>query len=143
MSDFGGDRFATGLAVTAAVDVLIFAATWAVARRIHRYNIVDVTWGLSIFAMTGAAFAWSAATPADATRRVLVLSMTGAWAVRLATHIWTRSRGHGEDPRYTAILRKAPGSVPLYAIRKVFLPQALFAFAISMPQQVAKVSAAP
>ncbi|HWC34864.1 MAG TPA: DUF1295 domain-containing protein [Mycobacteriales bacterium] len=137
MSDFGGDRFATGLAVTAGVDIVVFAATWALARRRGRYNIVDVTWGLAILAITGTAFGWSTATSGDTTRRVLVLVMTAAWALRLAWHIAARNRGHGEDPRYAAILRKAPGSVPLYAIRRVFLPQAVIAFGVSMPQQVA------
>jgi steroid 5-alpha reductase family enzyme len=134
---FAGDRFATGLAVTAAVDVVIFAATWAIAQRIRRYDIVDVSWGLAILAMTATAFIWSAEVHADTARRVLVLAMTGAWALRLAWHIGTRNRGHGEDPRYEAILRKARGSVPLYALRRVFLPQAVIGFAISMPQQVA------
>ncbi|MGN6474825.1 MAG: DUF1295 domain-containing protein [Mycobacteriales bacterium] len=137
MGDFGGDRFATGLAVTAAVDVVLFVATWVIAQRIRRYNIVDVTWGLVIFAMTGAAFWWSADVHADMTRRVLVLAMTGVWALRLAWHIGSRNRGQGEDPRYQAILGKARGSVPLYALLRVFVPQALIAFAISMPLQVA------
>jgi steroid 5-alpha reductase family enzyme len=137
VSDFGGDRFATGLAITAAVDIVAFAATWVVARRLGRYNIVDVIWGLAILALTGTAFAWSTGTRGDATRRALVLAMTALWAVRLASHIWTRNRGHGEDPRYAKILSKAPGSVPLYAVKRVFVPQALIAFVVSMPLQVA------
>ncbi|HVS68753.1 MAG TPA: DUF1295 domain-containing protein [Mycobacteriales bacterium] len=137
MSDFGGNHFATGLAVTAVVDVAIFAVTWLIARRIGRYNIVDITWGLSILAITAAAYGWSAGTGGDSARRALVLAMTALWAIRLATHIGRRNHGHGEDPRYAAILRKAPGSVPLYAVRRVFVPQAVIAFAISMPQQVA------
>ncbi|HVV77821.1 MAG TPA: DUF1295 domain-containing protein [Mycobacteriales bacterium] len=137
MSSFGGDRFATGLAVTAVVDVVVFTATWLIARRINRYSIVDVTWGLAVLAITATAFGWSAAAHANTARRALVLAMTAAWAVRLAWHISSRNRGQGEDPRYAAILRKARGSVPMYAVRRVFIPQAGFAFAISMPLQVA------
>ena len=137
MSAFAGDRFATGLAITATVDVVAFGATWLAARRIGRYNIVDVCWGLVVLAMTAAAFRWSVNVSGDLARRTLVLSMTALWALRLAWHISTRNHGHGEDPRYTAILRKASGSVPAYALRRVFVPQALIAFAISMPLQVA------
>lgn len=137
MSDFGGDRFATGLAVTAAVDIVAFGGTWMLARRVGRYNIVDVCWSLAILAMTAASFRWSIHSGADLPRRCLVLAMTAAWAVRLAWHISARNRGHGEDPRYVAILRKATGSVHSYALRRVFLPQAGIAFAVSMPLQVA------
>lgn len=137
MSDFGGDHFATGLVVAAAVDIAAFGATWIAARRIGRYSIVDVSWGLAILAMTAAAFGWSARDGGDLTRRCLVLAMTAVWATRLATHIGVRNRGKGEDPRYAAILRKATGSVPAYALRRVFVPQALIAFAISMPLQIA------
>lgn len=137
MNDFAGSRFATGLAVTAAVDVVVFAVTWVVAQRVRRYSVIDVTWGLAVLAITATSFTWSAGAHADTTRRVLVLSMTAAWALRLAWHIGARNRGHGEDPRYAAILGKARGSVPLYALRRVFLPQAVIGFAVSMPQQVA------
>ena len=132
MTDFAGSRFATGLAVTAAVDVVVFAVTWVVAQRVRRYSVIDVTWGLAVLAITATSFTWSAGAHADTTRRVLVLSMTAAWALRLAWHIGARNRGHGEDPRYAAILGKARGSVPLYALRRVFLPQAVIGFAVSM-----------
>jgi steroid 5-alpha reductase family enzyme len=137
VNEFGGDRFATGLALTAVVDIVAFGITWLAARRIGRYNIVDVCWSLSILAMAAASFGWSADAHTDLTRRCLVLTMTAVWAVRLAGHIHTRNRGHGEDPRYAAILRKATGSVPAYALRRVFVPQALIALAVSMPVQIA------
>ena len=137
MSGFAAGGFADGLAVMGAVDVAIFGLTWLLARRLGRYNIVDVTWGLSIAAITVAAFACSHDDGGDLARRTVVLAMTCGWAARLALHIGSRNAGHGEDPRYEAILRKAPGSVPLYALKRVFLPQAVIAFAISIPLQIA------
>ena len=137
MTDFAGARFATGLAVTAAVDIVAFGITWLIARRLGRYNIVDVAWSLAIAAITAAAFGWSAHAGGDTSRRVLTLAMTVVWAMRLAGHIGIRNRGHGEDPRYAAILRKAPGSTAAYALRRVFIPQAAIAWLISMPMQVA------
>lgn len=137
LSSFASSQFAWGLAVTAAVDAGLFAITWLIARRLNRYNVVDVLWSLSIAAITIAAFAGSTNVGADTARRSLVLAMTVAWALRLAGHIWKRNRGHGEDPRYAAILSRATGSVPIYALLRVFLPQAVIAYAISMPLQIA------
>lgn len=137
MTSFATDRFATGLAVAAAVDVVAFGVTWLIARRLGRYNVVDVTWSLAIAGITVASFIWSAHSGGDTARRALVLAMMVIWAIRLAGHIASRNRGHGEDPRYAAILSKATGSVPMHALRRVFLPQAVIAFAISMPLQIA------
>jgi steroid 5-alpha reductase family enzyme len=134
---FAGDSFATGLAVTGAVDIAVFAVTWLIARRLGRYNIVDVTWSLAIAAVTIAAYFCSTNIGGDRTRRTLVLAMTVVWALRLAGHIGARNRGHGEDPRYAAILNKAPGSQSTYALKRVFVPQAVIAWVISMPLQVA------
>jgi steroid 5-alpha reductase family enzyme len=137
VTSFATDRFTTGLAVAAAVDVLAFVVTWLIARRLGRYNVVDVTWSLAIAAIALVSFMWSIHAGGDMARRSLVLATTVIWAVRLAGHIGNRNRGHGEDPRYAAILSRASGSVPMYALLRVFLPQAVIAFAISMPLQVA------
>jgi steroid 5-alpha reductase family enzyme len=137
VTSFAADRFTTGLAVEVAVDVLAFLITWLIARKLGRYNVVDVTWSLAIAATAAAAFIWSIHSGGDDARRVVVLVMTVVWALRLAGHIGKRNRGHGEDPRYAAILSKAPGSAALYALKRVFVPQAVIAFAISMPLQIA------
>lgn len=137
MSSFAGDRFATGLAITGAVDVVAFGVTWLIGRRIGRYNVVDVTWSLAIAAMGAAAFCWSIPSHGDAARRTVVLVTSVIWALRLAGHIGQRSKGHGEDPRYAAILSRARGSVAAYALVRVYLAQAVLAFAISMPLQIA------
>ncbi len=70
-------------------------------------------------------------------RRTLVLAMTALWGLRLATHIALRSRGHGEDPRYEALMAKAPGNPNLYAFRKIYLTQGAVMWFVSLPVQVA------
>jgi steroid 5-alpha reductase family enzyme len=137
VTSFATDRFATGLAIAAAVDVVAFALTWLVGRRLGRFNVVDVTWSLAIAAMGAAAFGWARGVGGDSARSWLVLVMSVVWGLRLAGHIANRSRGHGEDHRYAAILSRAPGSKALYALKRVILPQAVIAFAISMPLQIA------
>ncbi|MEU2180944.1 DUF1295 domain-containing protein [Streptomyces thermolilacinus] len=61
----------------------------------------------------------------------------------MAAHIARRSRGHGEDPRYTAFLDKAPGNRTLYALRTVYLGQAALVWLISLPVQAASYSFTP
>ncbi len=137
MSGFAAHQFLTGLAVTGGTSAAVFALTFAVALRVGRWNVVDVVWGLSFVAIGVASFAWSASAATSGARRALVLTMVGLWGLRLAAYIGWRSRGHGEDPRYAAIMDRAPGSRPLRALKVIFGPQAFLAWFVSLPVQVA------
>ena len=116
---------------------LLMIVTALIGARIGRHNVVDVTWGggfvliALIAAATGTGDAW---------RRVLLLVLVGAWGLRLAVHVFRRSRGHGEDPRYTELLSKAPGNTTLFALRKIYLTQAVALWFVSLPLQVSAVA---
>ncbi len=138
MSDFATHWFLTGLALTAGAGVALFLVTFVVARTVGRWNVVDITWGLSFAVMAATAFAWSAEEPGGNTvRRVLVLVLTATWGLRLAAFIGWRSRGQGEDPRYVEMFERAGRSPTWFALRLVFVPQALIAWFVSMPVQMA------
>ncbi|MER5596200.1 DUF1295 domain-containing protein [Streptomyces sp. NPDC002265] len=107
----------------------------AVRRRLHR--IVDVAWGLGFTAVALVSCAASAGE-GDTGRRVLVTVLTSVWGLRLAGHIARRGRGHREDPRYEALLAKAPGSRDLYALRMVYLLQGALVWLVSLPVQAAQ-----
>ena len=47
MTSFATEPFFTGMAVTFVVAVAVFVASWLVALRVGRFNVVDVVWGLS------------------------------------------------------------------------------------------------
>jgi steroid 5-alpha reductase family enzyme len=127
-----------GLAVALGVAVIFFVASWAIGRRVGRYNVVDVTWGLAFVAIAVTSLAWARSHEAVATgRQWLVLALVAIWGVRLAAYIAVRSRGHGEDPRYDAMLRRATGSRDTYALTRIFLLQAVVAWFVSLPVQVA------
>jgi len=79
----------------------------------------------------------TAGAGADEVRRYVVLALTAAWGLRLSAYIGWRSRGHGEDPRYAAMLQRAGGSPSAYALRAFFLPQAVIAWFVSLPVQAA------
>jgi steroid 5-alpha reductase family enzyme len=118
----------------AAVGALLFA-TFVVALTVGRYNVVDAVWGLGFAVIAAVAFGMSAGH-GDASRRYLLLGATVIWGVRLASYMWLRSRGKGEDPRYAQMLDKVPrGKRVSYALRKIFLLQAALIWVISIPVQ--------
>lgn len=137
MDDFATTAFLTGLAVTFGAVLVVFVASWLVALRLGRVNIVDVTWGLGFITVAGTAFTWTAGDGADGTRRLLVLVLTSVWALRLSGYIGRRSRGRGEDPRYAAMLERARGSRALWSLANVFVLQAAVAWFVSLPVQAA------
>jgi steroid 5-alpha reductase family enzyme len=136
MSDFAGDRFLVCLGLTLLAQLLLFGASWLVARRLERVSVVDVTWGLSFAVVAVVAFGCTTGAHGDGTRRAVVLALTCAWGLRLAWHIAARSRGAPEDPRYARMLDRASGSPMGWALTHVFLPQALIAWFVSLPVQV-------
>jgi steroid 5-alpha reductase family enzyme len=69
-------------------------------------------------------------------RRWLITALTCVWGLRLAWHIARRSRGHDEDPRYRDILARAPGDPLVHMVRKVYLPQAVVLWVVSLPVQL-------
>jgi steroid 5-alpha reductase family enzyme len=136
MSHFATDEFLTGLGVTGVAVAAVMVVTWVVARLVGRYNVIDVAWGLGFVAVAVTSFGWSSGH-GDDTQRALVLVLVAVWGVRLATYIGWRSRGHGEDPRYAALLARAAGNPTTAALVRIFAPQALAIWFISLPTQVA------
>ena len=135
MSDFAGTTFGVGLAVTAAVTLVVFVGTWLLALRLGRFNVVDTTWGLGFAAIALTSFGWTTGHGTDLTRRLLLLVLTVIWGGRLAIYLGVRSAGKGEDPRYDAMLSRASGSRATYALTRVFLLQAAISWFVSLPVQ--------
>ncbi|WP_405402434.1 DUF1295 domain-containing protein [Streptomyces sp. NBC_01104] len=136
MSGFAWAAFAQGLLPCAGAALAVMLATFAVALRMGVHRVVDVAWGLGFTAVALVSYAASAGD-GDGTRRLLVTVLTAVWGLRLAWHIARRGRGHGEDPRYAAMLARAPGDPRLYALRKVYLLQGALVWLISLPVQAA------
>ncbi|MFJ6793762.1 DUF1295 domain-containing protein [Streptomyces sp. NPDC091268] len=139
-TDWGA--LAANLAVTAATAGAVLLATFAVAVRRGLHRIVDIAWGIAFGAVAAVTWVLSAGH-GDDVRRLIVAAATVLWGLRLSAHIARRSRGHGEDPRYTALLDKAPGNRTRYALRTVYLGQAALVWAISLPVQAASYSSRP
>ncbi len=119
---------------SAAALVVVFAATFGIARRVGRYNVVDVAWGLGfIVVATISAILGNG----DPLRRWLLLALVAIWGLRLSGYIYRRSAGHGEDHRYADMLR---GATVGQVLAKVFVVQAVATWFISLPLQLSAVS---
>ena len=121
-------------AASLAILVVVHGTTFLIGRRIGRYNVVDVTWGIGFVAVAAVA---AALGTGDLFRRVLLLILVAVWGLRLAWHMIVKSAGKGEDPRYRDLLRGdfSAGHV----LRKVFVVQAAATWFVSLPLQVSAV----
>jgi steroid 5-alpha reductase family enzyme len=128
-----GNLFQIAAASVAALAV-VHSVTFAIARRIGRYNVVDVAWGVGFVAIAAVAAALGHGDPG---RRWLLLALVSIWGLRLSWHIQRKTAGKGEDPRYTALLRNATLAL---VVRKVFVLQALITWFVSLPVQLSAVS---
>ncbi|OBA82781.1 hypothetical protein A9W99_10355 [Mycobacterium sp. 1164966.3] len=112
---------------------VVHSVTFLIGRRIGRYNVVDVAWGLGFVAVAAVA---AALGHGDPTRRWLLLALVTIWGVRLSWHIQRKTVGKGEDRRYADLLRDAS---PAQVVRKVFLLQGFLGWFISLPLQLSAV----
>jgi steroid 5-alpha reductase family enzyme len=134
MPDLGALGVNLGATLAAALIVLLIA--FAIGVRTGHHRVVDVFWGIG-FAVVAVVSLVLSAGHGDDTRRWLAAGLTVLWGLRLAVHIGRRGRGQPEDPRYEQLLSRARGDRTLYALRMVYLLQAVSLWFISWPVQVA------
>lgn len=128
--------FLAGFGLSVVAVVVLLAVVFAVAVAQKRHSVIDTAWGLGFVVVAAVTFLASA-NDGDDGRRWLMLTLTAAWGLRLASHIGWRARDGKEDPRYEDMLGDAPGSRNVYAIRRVYLPQGAVMLFVSLPVQVA------
>jgi steroid 5-alpha reductase family enzyme len=131
MSDF---LVVAGLSL--AVAVVVMAATALAARQVGRVSVVDVAWGIALLGVSV-----GCAVLAGTWQSWLLVGLVGVWGVRLSSHVFVRSHGHGEDPRYAEVLGGTLAEVGTgVAVRKVFLVQCAAVWLVSLPLQAAAVA---
>ncbi|MGH3296877.1 MAG: DUF1295 domain-containing protein [Trebonia sp.] len=134
---FGWTLLATGCSLA-----LLLAATFAIGVREGKHSVMDVAWGAGI-TVAGVASFLASAGHGVTERRWLLVATAVIWGYRLALHVAVRARGAGEDPRYTELLARAPGNRNAYALRAVYLPQALILMVACLPLAAGMVQRAP
>jgi steroid 5-alpha reductase family enzyme len=113
---------------------IVHSVTFAIGRRIGRYNVVDVAWGVGFVAV---ALVAAALGHGDPTRRWLLAALVTIWGLRLSWHIQRKTVGKGEDRRYAALLR---GATTARVVRKVFVLQGFITWFVSFPLQLSAVN---
>jgi len=143
MSGLSLTPFLINLAVSAAAIAVLMALIMALSSRLRDWSLIDMFWGPGFVVVALSSYLVSIGHGDDA-RRLIALLVTAVWGLRLGAYIFLRNRGHGQDPRYTAMLRHATGSVPVFVIKKVYWPQGFAMWLVSLPIQFAMfVLAAP
>ncbi|NMO01958.1 DUF1295 domain-containing protein [Gordonia sp. TBRC 11910] len=131
MGDFAVVAIASALVLT-----VVQAVTFGIGRRIGRYNVVDVAWGVGLAAVAVVAPVVGGGDPARSTALALIVVV---WGLRLSWHMWRKSAGAGEDPRYVEMLERRGGNRVVTVITRIFLTQAIAQWVISLPVQVSAV----
>ncbi|CAN5826971.1 DUF1295 domain-containing protein [soil metagenome] len=136
-NDLWSKLLITSAASLGAVAV-VMGLTCALGLARRKHSIVDVVWGLGFAIVAVVALLVSVAwnEDADDLRRTLVVAMTVAWGVRLGAYIGWRNAGQPDDPRYQALFGGKDPQVA-EAVAKVYLPQGLAMWFVSLPVQVA------
>lgn len=123
--------------LSAAAIVVVFVATFGWALAAGKQAVVDIVWGPGFAVVALVAYLVAAGTAEGVgLRSTVLLVVVAAWGLRLGGHIFLRSRGKGEDPRYVDIMAEATGDPRLHAFRKVYLTQAAVMWVVSLPVQV-------
>ncbi len=125
------------LAVNFALLCAVILLLWAYAVRIRDVSFIDAFWGFGMVLM-----AWASWLQIDqhGRRSDVILILTSIWGLRLAWHLFTRWRSHGEDPRYKKIiggLMESKGwSWSKTALLSVFITQLPLLFITCLPAQL-------
>ena len=130
----------TAMLVAAGAIVALMLVTWLVSLARKDASIVDIVWGLGFVAVASAVFA---TTDGNHTRRILLVAMTMIWGLRLATHLFLRNRGKGEDHRYQAMRRRYGERFAVVSLYLVFGLQGVLMWIVSLPVQLGQTREAP
>lgn len=134
---------AFNLLLCAGALAVYFGAVMAASLRLRNHSIVDTFWGPGFVMVAAISFLASTNAGGDPLRRITVLVLTAIWGLRLGAYIGRRNAGHGQDERYTALLKRKTGALVPYVLRTVYVPQAVVMFVVSLPVQIAMYQRAP
>jgi steroid 5-alpha reductase family enzyme len=106
---------------------------WLVSLWRRDASIVDIFWAPAFFVLA-VSYVW--ATPdeqATGSRTVIILLLSGLWALRLSGYILWRNWGESEDRRYQTIRARNQPYFALKSLFMVFWLQGVLAWIISLP----------
>lgn len=124
----------------AALVLALMTVLWVASVRLRDASLVDPWWSIAFLLVAAHTALRTGLTPGKA----LLLAAVAAWALRLFLHLFLRSLGKPEDPRYAAFReRYGPERYVWFSFFQVFLLQGALVVVVSAPLQLAGASAAP
>lgn len=127
-NNLSGSLLTIGVGFTVVVAVMGFGLF--ISHRSKTLVVVDTIWGLGFVAVALSAV-FIGAGPIEL--RLLLLALVTIWGGRLAWYLHRRNSGAGEDPRYQEMADKDGRPFAQVALFRVFLPQGLAMWLVSMP----------
>lgn len=125
------------LLINAVALFAVILLLWRYSVRIKDVSFIDAFWAFGMVLLAWATWEQSGAPGA---RSHLLLGLTTLWGMRLAIHLFSRWRAHGEDPRYakimSSVIDKKGWSWSKTSLRSVFLTQAPLLFITCLPAQL-------
>lgn len=109
--------------------LILFTLTWALQLKTKNAGIVDTIWSISFPVL---ALTYFFLAEGFFIRKILILVLVTIWGLRLGLHLLSRTLGHDEDARYTA-LRDEWGEKQNLLMPRFFYFQAILALVLSIP----------
>lgn len=105
-----------------------------VARRLKRWDIIDVAWGICIASIAFTSFWLQERRELAFDIQTVTTALVVIWALRLSAHIAKRfTPSSKEDPRYVALRKNWKGSVARNMYVRVYVVQAVLALIVCLP----------
>lgn len=120
----------TMVLISAGLAAIFMTGVWLYSLYRKDMSVVDTFWGLGFIAI---AHHWFFRLEEAALRQFVVVFLVTLWGFRLAIHIFIRSKGKPEDPRYTAFRNDWGEKTWWLSYFKVFLLQGGLLLVISLP----------
>lgn len=128
----------TAMVPLASLGLVLVSVTllWALSIMLRDVSIIDRVFALILL---GVAVLAAALGVSPGWVRWSLAGLVGVWAVRLTVHLLARSRGQGEDPRYSKLREWRDEGWPFhrFVYRQVFLLQGMTLWLVSLPLQLA------
>lgn len=123
------------------VVIATMTCLWLLSLARRDASIVDPFWGTGFIIVVW--FTSASLPPNQAVARSwLLVALTTIWGMRLSLYLLWRNWGHGEDRRYRAMREYHGPRFWWVSLLTVFLLQAVILWIVSIPIQVAMVTAA-
>lgn len=114
-----------------AIAVFLFMVIFFLIAQVKKDNsIVDIGWGLGFLAVS-LSLLFTVETPD--LPDYIITGMIAVWGLRLAIHIFLRSKGRGEDFRYAQWRKEWGKKAVLNAFYRVFMLQGAIMYVVALP----------